>query len=584
MMNTTTIQLLFLIWLLPFVLNAQIDHSKEETLPFVAERMLIHTDRDLYITGETVWLKIYTLDANQKISSDFSKVAYLELINDTGIPLSRIKIELENGLGIGTIELPSTLKNGNYIIRAYTQAMRNLGEKAFGEKVLMVINPKQALIQPIAASLSKPLSKVATALPIPNEQYLSLNLQTDKSDYSQRSLVSLEITAKDHLGQPKVAQFSLAVALANNNNTAPPLFKKSTIPSTSELVQLPSNLTFMAETEGLSLSGKVINKNTNEGLENAEVYLAFPGKTALLYTATTDKSGAFSFLLPKLYGLRQVVLQAFSKETTALAISLTEEFQEVITNDTSNFLLPLELISYANALMVNAQINQTYQAFVPQSAYLAENEFAEVPFYSHSDNQYFLDDYTRFPLPEFFYEIVPKIRVKGKFGSERLEVVGDWESSYTNRPPLLLVDGVPVFDQATFLKINNKLIKSAEIITTPFWLNPGVYNGMIQLSSFEGDARSFTLPETALRRSFIAFLPQKQFPPTDYDLTLDSRLPDFRNTLFWNPMIQTNAEGKAKIQFYTSDALGQYDIHLQGITTDNLMGTQTATIQVVKTK
>ena len=59
------------------------------------------------------------------------------------------------------------------------------------------------------------------------------------------------------------------------------------------------------------------------------------------------------------------------------------------------------------------------------------------------------------------------------------------------------------------------MISSAEVVISPIWLNPGIFDGIIQISSFEGDARSFTLPESAIRRTFLALLPEQKFVTND---------------------------------------------------------------------
>jgi hypothetical protein len=42
--------------------------------------------------------------------------------------------------------------------------------------------------------------------------------------------------------------------------------------------------------------------------------------------------------------------------------------------------------------------------------------------------------------------------------------------------------------------------------------------------------------------------------------------PDFRNTLYWNPSVKPGINGKAKIEFWTSDIKSDYEINVQGIT------------------
>ena len=47
---------------------------------------------------------------------------------------------------------------------------------------------------------------------------------------------------------------------------------------------------------------------------------------------------------------------------------------------------------------------------------------------------------------------------------------------------------------------------------------------------------------------------------------------DFRKTLYWNPVVQTDAAGKANLHFYNSDALTSFKIIAEGVTTTGKLG------------
>ncbi|MEZ5041817.1 MAG: MG2 domain-containing protein [Saprospiraceae bacterium] len=559
----------------PDISTTQPAPGASDGVAYMPEHMTIHTDRQLYISGETIWFKVYVFDSRQGKPADFSKAAYLELISQKGIAISRVKVALNNGQGAGTIELPKALNNGNYVLRAYTQAMRNEGEASFCKSMLIILNPGQPMARATDASL---VSTKPPAIVHSPGQDLLISIQTTETTFPQRSQIGFEITTKNAAGQPVAANLSVSIALPSPAAIGNTGFSS---PSKKETSTAPSQITYAPEPHGLRLHGKVINQNTKQGEPNATVFLALPGKAALVYGATTDATGAFNFLLPKLYGLRQIVLQAQPQTTVPVSIELDDEFHSISDTNSATFVLPSQWESLAQTAMVNAQIGQAYEAFETQPTYTTHAPFATVPFFGKPDIQYLLDDYTRFPLPEFFFEVVTEVSVKGKFGSERLEVINDWEASFKELPPLLLVDGVPVFDQNAFLKLNNKLIASTEVVTSPFWLNPVIFNGVIQISSFESNAYSFVLPETALQRSYLTFLPERVFAVSDNSQT-NPQLPDFRNTLFWSPSVQTDANGKAEITFFTSDALGPYDIQVRGVSETGLQGIGSSRITIIK--
>ncbi len=67
-------------------------------------------------------------------------------------------------------------------------------------------------------------------------------------------------------------------------------------------------------------------------------------------------------------------------------------------------------------------------------------------------------------------------------------------------------------------------------------------------------------------------LPNKFYMPVyDAEEAVSERL-DFRPTIYWNPVVQTDAEGKATLEFYNSDALSSFKITAEGIGYNGLVG------------
>ena len=89
------------------------------------ERLYVRTDRDIYITGEQVWFKVYKMDGLTNTPSDISKVVYIELLDNNNYPLRQIKIETQGNSGYSNFSLPENMSSGKYILRAYTNWMKN---------------------------------------------------------------------------------------------------------------------------------------------------------------------------------------------------------------------------------------------------------------------------------------------------------------------------------------------------------------------------------------------------------------------------------------------------------------------------
>ncbi|HYF29680.1 MAG TPA: hypothetical protein VD993_01025 [Chitinophagaceae bacterium] len=106
------------------------------------EKLFVHTDKSFYLTGETIWFKIYHVDAATHMPTDLSKVAYVELLDHEGKPLVQAKVGLgeRNGNRSGSLLLPAYLGSGNYMLRAYTNWMKNFDKSYFFQKTITLVN------------------------------------------------------------------------------------------------------------------------------------------------------------------------------------------------------------------------------------------------------------------------------------------------------------------------------------------------------------------------------------------------------------------------------------------------------------
>jgi hypothetical protein len=110
-----------------------------------SEKIYAHTDQELYLTGETLWFKLYLVDASLHKPADLSKVAYLEILDRTNQPVLQSKVALKDGFGNGALFLPASLVAGNYTFRAYTNWMKNLGADFYFQKRITSLIPLRNL-------------------------------------------------------------------------------------------------------------------------------------------------------------------------------------------------------------------------------------------------------------------------------------------------------------------------------------------------------------------------------------------------------------------------------------------------------
>ena len=107
------------------------------------EKVYLHLDRPYYSAGDDIWIKAYLVDAVTNELYDNSDNLNLELISPGEKIIKRLILRIENGVGTGDIHLGDSIVSGNYMIRAYTDWMRNFGDIFFYKKEIVVENPRE---------------------------------------------------------------------------------------------------------------------------------------------------------------------------------------------------------------------------------------------------------------------------------------------------------------------------------------------------------------------------------------------------------------------------------------------------------
>ncbi|MBS1503934.1 MAG: hypothetical protein JST32_17825, partial [Bacteroidetes bacterium] len=125
-------------------------------------------------------------------------------------------------------------------------------------------------------------------------------------------------------------------------------------------------------------------------------------------------------------------------------------------------------------------------------------------------------------------------------------------------------------------------IKTLNVIRDRYFWGPADMEGILSYTSYKGDLGGVEIDPHAVVLDYEGMQLQRVFysPVYDSDAAAASRLPDFRNTLYWAPVINTNSQGKKDIVFYTSDQKGTYVGVVQGMTADGKAGSSSFTFEV----
>ncbi len=102
------------------------------------EKIYIQTDRPYYTAGENIWFNTYLVNGVTHRKSEKSKVIYVELINEQNEVIIDRRLFTESVSKDGDFKLPIDLPEGIYLLRAFTNYMRNQPRDYFFKKEIPI--------------------------------------------------------------------------------------------------------------------------------------------------------------------------------------------------------------------------------------------------------------------------------------------------------------------------------------------------------------------------------------------------------------------------------------------------------------
>ncbi len=175
------------------------------------------------------------------------------------------------------------------------------------------------------------------------------------------------------------------------------------------------------------------------------------------------------------------------------------------------------------------------------------------------------------------------VQVTGSGFQARVQIRG---AANFNGPvePLFVLDGMPTDLQG----IINIPVSDVDRVDVLKGASAAIYGsrgggGVISVLTKRGapdyDFSKDVSPGTLLVK-LPGYAPVREFYSPQYDVKKPEYRPDYRATLFWAPMIQTDAEGKASVSFFTSDARNNIRFQAEGVTVNGKPGVGQGSVNV----
>ncbi|CAN1503101.1 hypothetical protein MCETHM1_00555 [Flavobacteriaceae bacterium] len=537
------------------------------------EKIFLHLNTTTFLTGETLYFKMYCMNPVNTSRSLISKIGYIELIDSDKKVVSKSKIYIDKGVGKGDYFLPTTLKTGNYKIVAYTKWMLNSSSTNFEVIDITIINPFQPK-QGANFSNNSDTSLITENRTVTKQNATATGavdktnsvIETNKKTYSNREKVNLNSNQLSNgIGK---GNYSISVRklvnLPINKQKSAVEFKEINTKTNSN--NPTTDINIVPEFRGELITGSISSDKAELSISNKIISLSIPGKSFALKTLKTNSLGKFTFILDKNPNNTNCVIQVIDDNRNDYSIQL-DEFQKTQTASLS-FSSNLNLTENDSiAIQEQSTANQIENAYYEIKKDSLVTNYKTDSFFNTFQKEYVLDNYTRFPtFKETIIEVVIELYYRKNNGSYKVYVRNDKKDLTVYGPPLVLVDGVVIQDTNELFDYNMANVYKISLVNEGYVYGPGLFGGLVSIETKNNDYQTKATGNYIIQTEIQRPLNETKFFTPDYtDRSKNERIPDYRYQLLWLPEI-TSFNKENPISFYTSDVTGIFEVSLEGFT------------------
>lgn len=511
------------------------------------EYLHCQTDKDLYLAGERLWFRLWSVDENGA-PQQRSRIAYVELVGADANDAHCV-VELSAAGGSGVIDLPFTLPSGSYQLRAYTRNMLNLDSKAICRKTIGVFNA----LRHDEDKDKVAITRTADSAAVPTGG--SISVSTDKSSYGTRQAVNITLG-----GLPAMTRVAVSVA------------RQDGIRPSAEAQYTPVELTDLGiepEDESQILTGRYVSES---GKAASHPNISIRSRGAIHYYAGEMKGDKALFRTPLIRGVEKIYagVDAGGRivlDTAFVSPRLTE--------------LPAVTISAADeALLQERSVGLQAARYFGADSLRGTRKALEVPHLFKMTRHYDMDEYKRFDtFAETFVEYATECGTTTKDGERKITLFDDITSKPNNGNTLVMIDGIAVMNHEDLLGYSPRRCKYIDIYLGYYIFGNQIYSGILNIRTPDGKASHFPFPANSAGTTMLGALLSTRQPLVCGDKTLTplpENMPDGRHTIYWNPDTQ-----ETQLTCLTSDLKGTYVVSVEGISPEGVKvkGTTTFTVE-----
>ncbi|HAZ04473.1 MAG TPA: hypothetical protein DCY97_20225 [Marinilabiliales bacterium] len=563
--------------LLPHSISGFIKKNMKKNYPYIFEYLLflfieifpsqvipqnsyIHTDRNCYVSGDRAFVKIYQPASVVRQTNE--QTVCVDMLNAEGRFVQGELIKMQKGLASGYFSIPDTLATGAYQLRVYQQPDDPLeANPTLAIKYLFVSN-RFGKNEPIYDSMLLPRES-SSLLPDQGLQVCELQLSHDTLGIRKKMQMNLSLVPES------VNTIYASVSVRPVSTKELEMEQRNVAKST---LQPSANTATRKVIPGIKIQGTLLTNSTKTPVTDAVVFLSFQDTLLRLKYDLVDHSGQFVFYLNNCFGMQTVYFSAYLYPSLEplkdIKFQITDPFMasqlfapgEVLcyeaSSDTLNILKSVIAKAYNTSCFTEMDVP------VRDSFSFEQNYLSGI-----MTNVVAPDDYVTLPdFEQIAIEILPFLRYKKWDGSWRISVI-DGKNEVIRYNPLVFVDGVPLLEPQLLFSWGTSRIKKVEIKSQPRFFGDLYFEkGLVFIWTKEQNFWSQNSSSYIQEVELPFYQKPIQFIFPDYSKNTNFQQPDFRQTLYWEPNVELSSTKQSKLNFYTSDEKGDFEVEVEGIT------------------
>lgn len=539
----------------------------------------VQTDKPYYYPGERIWMSAFMKYRDDELLDSLSKVLYVELIDENKNCIGRKYLSIDSASSSGFFDLSDSIPKGNYVLRAYTNWMRNFGSSHYYVRPLPVL----ALTD-----------KVIYQQPVKDTTGLIVHFSANKENYHTRDSIGLKIGVRDRKGNAIIANMAISVTDAVLVKSIPgqPSITHFNIPQENKLENPQFTVNYPLET-GIGFSGLFTD---DRGKPTKTEFSIVQRDFNTFLPMETNSAGRFNVTGLNFSGKLNFGFQALTKKGKSYGnFSITPKdfaIVDAVADPLPITTVDMKEIQVPVTSFIAGTDTRVLEDIVIESTSLEEYNPASAPIFGKPDYVVKGEDlrqvFTGSNLIQALQGKVPGLRVsygwdENNQDTYRVRLRGGSSTmgvGLSGVEPLLIIDGIP-FGGDPSVSVANLLtsipvstVEKVEVITSAVSLlgtrgangailiytnNSGVYSTD---SPVQNDPNMQTIPIQGYQVS-------EPFPAPSYGKK-DTRViaNDLRSTIHWVPHLTTDANGHATVSFYAADLQGVYRVEVNGMAKD----------------